>query len=130
MIPRPQRVAAIAWRDLVQELKGRRGVMFGLITGLLLLPVATVRIEVQNPNTVDWPFTAAGAVPEAVASLPTARLADRQGHLVFKEAPDGTLVVRTQYMPKAVREVLDDGNPEVVVRNAPLPTRGRPSTRT
>jgi hypothetical protein len=127
-VPRPIRIAAIAKRDLVQELRGRRGWVFGAITALLLVPAATVRIDIPRPG--EWParpVAVTGEVPEAVANLshvyPTAGAAQ----IAFRRDPDGSLVARTQDLPKEIRAALDGDAPKVKVNSVEheMPAPGR-----
>lgn len=112
---RPRRLLAIARRDLAQELRGRRGLLFGAVTALLLIPVATLRMDIpspgERPRRAVW---VTGDVPEEVAALDNVRIGDR-GTIRFRREPDGTLVARTQNLPDEVREALDGPEPEVVV---------------
>lgn len=120
-VPRPSRVVAIARRDLVRELGGTRGLLFWAVTLLLLIPSATVRIDLPDPKTAPpravW---VSGEVPEAVLALPHVHKRDRHGFLAFKSEADGTLVVRTQELDRVVRSALDGDTPELAI-SLPLP---------
>jgi len=113
--PRLARVLAIARRDWVQELRGRRGALFGGITAFLLLPVAAVRMNV--PSLTDHParqVVVTGEVPEAVRDLPNVVVRDR-AQILFHRASDGALLVRGQEVPPEIRKALDDDPPAVQV---------------
>src|SRR5690606_28799135 len=117
-----------ARRDWAQELRGRRGLLFGAVTTVLLLPAATVELDL--PEADELPVArilATGDVPEAVAALPEVVVHPERGHLRFTRADDGALVVRGQAIPARVRDAMDGERPEVrlepVGREPMLPGR-------
>lgn len=128
MTTRPARILAIARRDLFQELKGRRGALFGAVTALLLMPVAAIRVDLpapgERPARETW---VAGDVPEEVVALPRVRPTDGPAQMVFQRQADGRLVVRTQHMPPTIRAALDGPSPQVSLEevDSPLYLPGR-----
>jgi len=127
-LPRPARIAAIAQRDLVRELRGRRGWAFGAITALLLIPVASIRVDIPKPE--DWParpVSVTGDVPPTVLDIPNVHPTSGMAQMAFRRDEDGSLVARTQRVPKEVREALDGDTPQVKVTllEHEMPTPGR-----
>jgi len=124
---RPDRVIAIAQRDLAQELKGRRGWVLPAIMAGLLLPVSgaplpSVQRGMQAPRV-----TVSGEVPPEVVALEEVELIPEGGSLLFSRAPGGPLVLSGSSIPAAVRDTLDAGEPTVtlhpVTRTIRVPNR-------
>ncbi|MBW1877734.1 MAG: ABC transporter permease subunit [Deltaproteobacteria bacterium] len=127
-VPRPTRIGAIARRDLVQELRGRRGWVFGAVTAVLLIPAATLRIDI--PRAEDWPIrpvSVTGEVPQGVADLSNVYPTAGPAQIAFRRDADGSLVARTQTVPKEIRAVLDGDTPQVKVTllDHEMPSPGR-----
>jgi hypothetical protein len=119
MIPRLTRVAAIARRDLEREVRGRRGLVLGATTLLLLVPTATIQVDLPERDEMRR-VTVVGKVPQEVLDQPMVRKVKGHGHMRFRERDDGKLQVSAQVIPKRVREALDGPEPALELLN-PLP---------
>lgn len=129
---RPRVLLALAWRDLLQVFRGRRGIGFVAITLLLLLPMVllprarTAAVTHQATSALRT-HTVSGDVPPRVAELPTVRVVPPdQARTVFRRLPDGRLEVSGS-IPPSLRGALDGGEPEVrmalTIVEVPVPKR-------
>ena len=114
-------VLAIAWRDLAQELRGRRGWVLPIVSTLLLLFVAAFPREFPSVSRGDAPISvwrAKGEVPEAVAAIDSVTVTSNDwAHFLFRSHEDedwSGLQVTSRYIPPEIREVLDGPEPPVI----------------
>jgi len=124
MSVRPRRVLAIAARDLKNELKGRRGLLFPAVLAGMLVPSATIQPPPMFTNlSSGTAIELTGKVPARVRAefplndLPKARRLD------FYRAPDGALVVRGGVIPNEMRPLLDDAGPTIRLERHGRPVR-------
>ena len=101
-----QRLAAIAKRDLLYELRGRRGLMLPLVTTILLLPTATVRVH-YDPLADAEVTRVTGYAPESVIELDTVEYVRRRAWLRFQPDEDGALLVEGSAIPLEIRDALE-----------------------
>ena len=107
---RPRRVAALAWRDLRQELKGRQGLFVPGVLIALLLPTSLYK---QPPPQLGF-ADVAGDVPAEVLSLPRVRLRPTARATAFQQGDD-ELVLSGPDLDQTIREVLDEQHPRGAV---------------
>ncbi|MFT7518187.1 MAG: hypothetical protein ACI9MC_000317 [Kiritimatiellia bacterium] len=108
-------ILAIAWRDLSQQFRGRRGWSLPLITALLLLPLSLISFGGRDARPRTGPL--AGEVPEVVRAL--GDVGAGPGGLVFLTEGDVT-VVMGESVPAEVRAALDRDPPVVTISSVPL----------
>lgn len=118
MTPRLPVILNIAWRDLSSQLRGRRGWVLPVITGVLLAPLAAAPVP-KAPVTGVGPLPVSGDVPAEVLQLDDT-FQVRRGGVRFKQQGE-TLVVVTDEIRPAMREVLDSEPPVVAVIETPHP---------
>jgi hypothetical protein len=123
---RPRRVVAIAWRDLRNDLKGRRALFVPGVLVALLLPLSTIKRE-PGP-VVEHVF---GDVPPEVAARSEVQvIVEGMGRGIRFEERDDALVLRGSNLSEGVRQTLDATRPRgavAVVSRAPreqAPHRG------
>ena len=120
---RPRRVAAIAWRDLRGELKGRQGLFVPAVLVALMLPTSMYKPEVSTPGFID----VVGEVPDDVLALPRIRRRETEYANHFSTLDDGTLEVTGINLDEGIRRVLDEQLPQGRVEVAwRLPARQAP----
>ncbi len=127
---RPRRVIAIARRDLVLELSGRRGLALPIVTTLLLGPLAGLRLG-RDPGDAQAPPPAvrvSGDVPASLADAPGVTVVPAGGVELIDDGD--ALRVRGSDVPPALRRALDGPSPAVTVtvRSTPLVLPGRTLT--
>lgn len=124
---RPARLLAVARRDLLLELGGRRGwVMPAVLAGLLLPASAVPPLRAPQVDAEAPPLLVTGDVPDEVLALPRVVRVDGGARVRFERVGD-TLVVRGPVDP-SIRRALDGDAPAVrlqrVAAAPPLPGRG------
>jgi hypothetical protein len=122
---RPGTLFAIARRDLLQELRGRRGLSLAGVTLAIVLPISAT--PVRRPlNTQLATIDVVGDVPPEVAADPRVRRLDLAGEdrdllgrtpLRFEAGTpeDPALKVHARFIPTPVRAALDGERPVIRV---------------
>lgn len=105
---RPDRLIAIATRDLRIEFGGRRGWLLPLVATFILGPMASAPVMPEKPLQLGE-LLVGGDVPQAVRDLPRIQQDDERALLRFEqpsEANGGVWVLRGDSVPVEVREAM------------------------
>lgn len=107
---RPRRVIAIAKRDLLHEFRGRHGLVLPALTGLLLLPIASIEVPF-DPFAERERIRVTGQVPTEVLELENVDFVRWGAFNRFRPDVDGALLVEGAEIDLEVRAALDGETP-------------------
>jgi hypothetical protein len=111
---RPRRVVAIAKRDLLHEFRGRHGLVLPALTGLLLLPIASIEVPF-DPFAERERVRVTGQVPAEVLELENVDFVRWGAFNRFRPDVDGALLVEGAEIDLAIREALDGEKPAITM---------------
>ncbi|MBT3222288.1 MAG: ABC transporter permease subunit, partial [Proteobacteria bacterium] len=115
MMLRPQRVLAVARRDLAQELKGRFGLVLPIITAGLLIPAAALKWPGEETPKETPIILVTGEVPAEVSALQEVEVTNSGASLLFiAPKQDMPLQIRGERIPNLIRQTLDGDHPPPV----------------